>query len=62
MSWSLPAMCTLNPEYIKNSENNWSNGYGTLHMKPNGNFNFFTHQIWDNELILPNGLNIKNDK
>lgn len=59
MSWSLPAMCTLNPEYIKNREQNWSNGYGTLHMKPTGHFNFFIHNVWDEELILPTGQVLK---
>lgn len=59
--WSLPAMCNLNPEYIKNTETNWSNGYGIINMKPNGNFNFNTFQVWDNELILPSGDKIKDN-
>jgi hypothetical protein len=58
-SISLPAMCHLNPEYIKNSETNWSNGYGMILMKPNGKFNFNVFNIWDNELILPDGEIIK---
>jgi hypothetical protein len=55
MSWSLPAMCSLNPEYLKNQEQNWSNGYGTIHFRPNGFFNLYIHNIWDNQLILPSG-------
>lgn len=58
-SISLPAMCDLNPEYIKNSETNWSNGYGQILMRPNGKFNFYCHQIWDNKLVLPNGNTIE---
>lgn len=58
-SWSLPAMCGLNPEYIKNTENNWSNGFGLAQFKNNGNFNMNIFQIWDNELIWPDGTIIK---
>ena len=54
-AWSLPCMCNLNPEYIKNRDTNWSNGYATVAMKSNGNFNVHIHEIWDNELILPDG-------
>lgn len=59
MGWSLPAMCHLNPEYIKNTDNNWTNGYGTIHVKNNGNFNVHIHTIWDGELVLPNGKLLK---
>jgi predicted phosphodiesterase len=58
-AWSLPAMCELNPHYIKNAETNWQNGYATVHMKPNGNFNLYIHTIYDNELILPDGRILK---
>lgn len=61
-SWSLPAMCDLNPHYIRNNDTAWVNGYGTLFMKPNGNFNFHTHLIIDNELCLPNGQVLKGKK
>jgi len=50
--WSLPAMCELNPEYMKNRDSNWSNGFGHLTVKPNGNFQFNVHEIWDDELII----------
>lgn len=53
--WSLPAMCGLNPHYIKNSEVSWQNGYATVFMKPNGNFNLNTHLVFDNQLLLPTG-------
>lgn len=60
---SLPAMCDLNPDYIRNSETNWTNGYAVLNMKPNSHFNYYTFTIWDNELVLPSGmvLSMKND-
>jgi predicted phosphodiesterase len=58
-AWSLPAMCELNPHYIKNAETSWQNGYATVYMKPNGNFNLHTHVIYDNELLLPTGEIIK---
>jgi len=56
---SLPAMCNLNPDYIRNSETNWTNGYSILKMKPNGHFNYYTFTIWDNELVIPDGSVIK---
>jgi len=58
-AWSLPAMCELNPHYIKNRDVNWANGYGTIIMRPNGNFNFYVHAVIDNELLLPSGIKIK---
>lgn len=54
-AWSLPAMCSLNPDYLRNRENNWTNGFGILRIKSNGNYNFHTHTIWDDELILESG-------
>lgn len=57
--WSMPSMASLNPHYIKNADTNWQNGYGTVSMKPNGNFNIHTHLIIDNELCLPTGEVLK---
>jgi len=54
-SFSLPAMCHLNPEYIKNTDNNWTNGFASIHMKANGHFNTYVYEIWDDQIILPNG-------
>jgi predicted phosphodiesterase len=54
-AWSLPAMCGLNPHYIKNAETNWQNGYATVFMKPCGNFNLNIHLVFDGELLLPSG-------
>jgi hypothetical protein len=52
-------MCDLNPHYIKNNDTAWVNGYGTIYMKNSGNFNFHTHLVIDNELMLPSGEIIK---
>ena len=62
--YSLPAMCNLNPEYIKNQETNWTNGYAVLNVKQNGHFNYHSFTIWDNQLVLPSGkvLELKDDE
>jgi predicted phosphodiesterase len=57
--WSLPTMAKLNPGYIKNADTSWQNGYATVLMKPNGNFNLNIHLVIDGELGLPNGEVIK---
>lgn len=54
-SISLPAMCDLNPGYIKGRETNWSNGYGLIQMRPDSAFNFNVFQVWNDTLILPDG-------
>ncbi len=54
-SWSLPAFCELNPEYIKNRETNWSNGFGVINLHSDNSFNFNIFQVWNNRLILPDG-------
>jgi len=54
-SVSLPAMCNLNPEYIKGRETNWSNGYGQILMRSDSTFNLNIFQVWDKKLILPCG-------
>jgi|GEM_PF-6880564 len=57
-AWSLPCACKLNPDYRKNTDSNWTNGYASIMMKPNGNFNLHIHEIFDNELYLPNGIKV----
>lgn len=54
-SWSLPAFSGLNPEYIKNRETNWSNGFGIINLHSDNTFNFNTMQVWNDRLILPDG-------
>ena len=58
-SRSIPAMCNLNPAYMKNRDNNWSNGFGVLHVRGNGMFNFYTFTVWGNKLMLPDGTILK---
>lgn len=60
--WSLPSMADLNPHYIKNADVSWQNGYGTIFMRPNGNFNLHVHLVIDGELYLPDGNIIKGAK
>lgn len=55
-AWSLPAMCDLNPEYMKNKDSNWTNGFASMHMKDNGNFNLYIHEMFDDKIILPSGI------
>jgi UDP-2,3-diacylglucosamine pyrophosphatase LpxH len=52
---SLPAMCDLNPDYIKNAETNWTNGYMNILIKSDGNFNAYTYTMWDKVIIDPYG-------
>jgi UDP-2,3-diacylglucosamine pyrophosphatase LpxH len=52
---SLPCLSTLNPSYLKMHENNWTYGFMELIMRPNGIFHWYVYQIWNDELILPNG-------
>jgi ribosomal protein L24E len=59
--WSLPAFCSLNPEYIKNRETNWSNGHGEIYVREDGLFNFNTYQNWNNKLALANKIIEGND-
>lgn len=55
-SWSLPAFCELNPEYIKNRETNWTNGFGEIHLRDDGNFNFYTHRVINRMCVSPSGV------
>jgi hypothetical protein len=52
-------MCDLNPDYIRNSETNWTNGYRTLYVKADGNFNCYSHTIWNNEMVIDGGILLK---
>ncbi len=57
-AWSLPAMCNLAPEYLRNRDNNWTNGFGSLHVYDDGDFNFYIHEIIDGKLCLPDGTRL----
>lgn len=56
---SLPCMCHKNPQYMKNKDNSWDNGFGHLIVKPNSHFNLNVFCIWDDELCLPDGRILK---
>lgn len=58
-SWSMPAMSTLNPAYIKGRENDWSNGFGVLNLHKDNSFNFNIMNVWNDRLMLPCGKIIK---
>lgn len=53
--YSIPAMCKLNPDYNKGRDNNWTNGFADLVIKPNGTPNFHIEHVWEGELALPCG-------
>ena len=52
---SLPAMCDLNPDYIRNSETNWTNGYMNVLMRHDGDFNAYTYTMWNDKIVDPYG-------
>lgn len=58
-AWSIPCMSSLNPHWLRGADNDWTNGYGQFWIRPDGNFNFTTHLIFNDILILPNGEVIK---
>lgn len=56
-AWSLPAMCDLNPCYIKNRETNWDNGYAHFYVFDNGAVDYKTHLLTNNRyMTLGSGL------
>lgn len=58
-AWSLSAMCLLNPDYIKNTDNNWTNGYGQFTVFDDGHFSFHNHDIYFKRLALCDGKILK---
>lgn len=54
-AFSLPAFCDLNPHYIKNRENNWDMGFGTINVRHDGKFHFNSFIVLDKKLVLPDG-------
>lgn len=58
MAWSNPCMSTLNPHYIKNTDNNWVHGYTTVAMRSDGKFNLQQHIVIDRMLTLSDGTEI----
>ena len=54
-SRSLPAMCHLNPEYMRNNDNNWDNGYGQLYIFDDGSHTFNVNILQNNTIMLGDG-------
>lgn len=52
---SLPAMCDLAPDYMRNSDSDWTNGYGYLGVRNDGCYQFHTCNMWSKALMLPGG-------
>ncbi len=52
--YSMGCGADLNPNYIKNTDNNWANGYGNFIMMPDG-----THYVYQNE--VKNGILVLQD-
>lgn len=55
MAWSAPCASTLNPDYLKNAENNWSQGFVRVNVASDGNFWLYIFNTWDGVLHLPDG-------
>lgn len=53
-AWSAPAMCGLNPDYCRNTDRNWSNGFIQVLMR-HDYFNVYVHEIFNGVLTLPSG-------
>jgi len=49
---SLPCLCDLNPDYMKNRPSSWVNGFGVVYVLPNGNFNLYRVIIADNSFVF----------
>jgi len=62
IAWSNPCMSTLAPEYTKNAENNWSDGYGVLAVRSNGMFNYNVFLNVNNQIVLPDGTVLSGNK
>jgi hypothetical protein len=41
MAWSSPALCNLNPAYMRDKPNAWIHGFTIIETLPNGNFNVY---------------------
>ena len=52
---SLPCMAKTKMHYVKNRPMNWSNGFASIAMRSDGNFNLYVHEIWGDRLVLPTG-------
>lgn len=51
-AWSLPAMCGLNPHYIKNRDSQWTNGFGEIQVFKDGLFHVDIHTVYKNRSVI----------
>lgn len=51
-AWSNPAMCNLNPHYVKNADLKWTNGFGELNVFHDGLFNYKIHTVYKNRSYI----------
>ena len=51
-AWSLPAMCKLNPHYMKNRASQWSNGFGKITVFHDGLFDFKPITVFKKRAVI----------
>ena len=51
-AYSLPAMCNLAPEYLKNKDGNWMNGFGEATFFDDGSFSYHNHDVINEKLAI----------
>lgn len=39
--WNVPALCDLNPDYMRNRPSAWVNGFAVVEMRPDDSFNLY---------------------
>lgn len=49
---SLPCLCNLSPEYMKNRPNDWVLGFGVVYLLPNGNYFLYRIIIINNSFVF----------
>lgn len=47
IGWNLPAMCDLNPAYMRNRPSAWVNGFGIVEVRPDDTFNLYPIVVTD---------------
>lgn len=55
-AYSLPCLCELSPDYMKNRPTAWVNGFGVVYVMPDGMFNLYTIIISNNSFVFNNKI------
>lgn len=55
-AWSLPAMCKLNPHYVKNADLKWTNGFGKITVFDDGLFNVNVYTVFEGKCFIDSRL------